>query len=363
MDPGRYETLLVHGSLPPGEQSMAAMARQEGARTEFVPALVQPVRPDQDCLALAKLIAITRRFRPHIVHTHTAKAGFVGRIAALAMRPRPLIVHTFHGHVLEGYFGPAGNFTYRRLERILGRHTDALIGVSQATVDDLVRLRIAPRDRLRVIPLGLDLAPFTKLDERERRDLRGEFGLQDSDVLVTFVGRLVPIKRLDVLLSGVARARRDNAPLYLAVVGDGEMRHDLQALARDLGIEGVVRFVGYRRDLTRIAAATDIAALSSDNEGTPVSLIEAGAAGRPAVASAVGGVPEVITPETGVLFPPGDVGALTEALLGLADRPEERMRMGARARERVLARYSADRLIEDIDALYGELLSSQGPKG
>jgi glycosyltransferase involved in cell wall biosynthesis len=364
MDPGRYETLLVHGSLPPGEQSMAAMARLEETRTEYIPALVQPVRPDKDCLALANLIALMRRFRPNIVHTHTAKAGFIGRLAALAVRPRPLIVHTFHGHVLEGYFGPPVNFTYRRLERALGIHSDALIGVSQATVDDLVRLRVAPRNRFRVIPLGLDLAPFTELEERERRDLRRELGLQKDDVLVTYVGRVVPIKRLDVLLRGVARARRDKAPLYLAIVGDGEIRPDLEALARELRIEDAVRFLGYRRDLTRIAAAADIAALTSDNEGTPVSLIEAGAAGKPAVASAVGGVPEVVTAETGVLFPPGDVEALAEGLVSLADAPDRRIGMGAGARARVLERYSASRLIADMDTLYSELLSdgSRSPK-
>jgi glycosyltransferase involved in cell wall biosynthesis len=320
---------------------------------------VQPVRPHRDCIALARLIAITRRFRPHIVHTHTAKAGFIGRLAALTARPRPIIVHTFHGHVLEGYFGPATNFAYRRLERILATHSDALIGVSQATVNDLVRLRVAPRGVFRVIPLGLDLAPFKELDEKERLGFRHELGLKETDVLVTYVGRVVPIKRLDVLLNGVARARRKTPQLHLAIVGDGEIRRNLEGLAQELRIQDAVRFLGYRSDLTRIAAATDIAALSSDNEGTPVSLIEAGAAGKPAVASAVGGVPEVITPETGVLFPPGEVEALAEGLLSLAGTRDLRMRMGGRARERVLARYSAERLIEDIDALYSDLLSAR----
>ncbi len=144
LDPSRYETLLVHGSLAAGEESMADLARREGARTEFVPSLGQSPRPDLDLTALARIVAIARRFRPHVVHTHTAKAGFLGRLAALtALRPRPAIVHTYHGHVLEGYFGPAKSNLYRSLEALLGRRSDCLVGVSQATVDDLVRLGVA----------------------------------------------------------------------------------------------------------------------------------------------------------------------------------------------------------------------------
>src|SRR5205823_6221816 len=205
----RYETLLVHGTLASGEESMAEMAEREGAHVEFLPSLAQPVRPYRDLAALAKLAAIARRLRPHIVHTHTAKAGFVGRQAALAIRPRPLIVHTYHGHVLEGYFGPLKTGVYRSLERLMGRFSDALIGVSQATVDDLVRLGVAPRDRFRVIPLGLDLEPFTRLEDRDRHELRYELHVGEEEVLLTYVGRVVPIKRLDLLLRGFARARRE----------------------------------------------------------------------------------------------------------------------------------------------------------
>jgi glycosyltransferase involved in cell wall biosynthesis len=360
LDPDRYETLLVHGSLAPGEESMAEMAAREGARTEFLPSLAQPVRPQRDLAVVAKLAAIARRFRPHIVHTHTAKAGFVGRQAALALRPRPVIVHTYHGHVLEGYFGPLKTAVYRSLERLMGRFSDALIGVSQATVDDLVRLGVAPRDRFRVIPLGLDLEPFTRLEERERQELRRELDVGKDEVLLTYVGRVVPIKRLDLLLRGFARARNKAPALRLAIVGDGEIRPGLEALAAELGVVGEVSFLGYRQDLPRVAAATDVAVLSSANEGTPVSLIEAGAAGRPAVASAVGGVPEVVTAETGILYPSGDEGALARALTTLGSDPRAREELGSQASERILQRYSAERLIADIDALYSELLGARG---
>jgi glycosyltransferase involved in cell wall biosynthesis len=355
-DPDRYETLLVHGALAPGEDSLAEMAAQEGARTEYMPTLGQPVRPHRDLAALRSLTAIGRRFCPDIVHTHTAKAGTVGRLAALRLSPRPAIVHTYHGHVLEGYFGRLKSGAYRAVERRLARSTDRLIGVSQATVDDLVRLGVAPSERFRVIPLGLDLSPFAELQAEDGRELRARLGVGEGELLLTYVGRVVPIKRLDVLLRGFARARRGGPALRLAIVGDGEMRPSLEAIAEELEISESVNFLGYRRDLAAIAAATDIAVLSSDNEGTPVSLIEAAAAGRPAVASDVGGVADVVGEDTGILYPAGDEEGLSRGITRLAADSELRARMGAATRERALSRYSVDRLLADIDQLYSELL-------
>ena len=355
--PDRYETLLVHGRLAPGEESMADLAAAEGAETVYLPSLRQPVNPIHDTRALQELGSIARRFRPQLVHTHTAKAGFLGRAAALlAVHPRPVLVHTFHGHVLEGYFGPAKTRLYRGLERTLARCTDRVIGVSQMTVDDLVRLGIAPRQKFSVVRLGLDLEPFASIEQAAGADLRTELGFADDEVLLTFVGRIVPIKRLDLLLRAFARARAD-ANVHLAVVGDGETRPEFERLTTELGISEAVSFLGYRRDLPRIAAAADLAVLSSDNEGTPISLIEAGAAGRPAVATNVGGVAEVVTPESGLLVPPGEERALASAITTLAADAVLRRRMGQRAREQVVRRYSADRLISDLDSLYRELLA------
>ncbi len=168
--PDRYETLLVHGQPAPGEESMADLAESEGARTLYLPSLRQPVDPIHDTRALAQIRSIVRRFRPDLVHTHTAKAGFLGRQAALiAGGPRPALVHTFHGHVLEGYFGKGKTTLYRNLERRLGRRTDRLIGVSRQTVDDLVRLGVAPREKFSVVPLGLDLDPFARARASRRR--------------------------------------------------------------------------------------------------------------------------------------------------------------------------------------------------
>lgn len=354
--PDRYETLLVHGQTAPGEESMADLAAQEGAETLYLPSLRQPVNPLNDTRALVELGRIARRFRPHLIHTHTAKAGFLGRTAGiLALRPRPVLVHTFHGHVLEGYFGPAKTRVYRDLERTLGRRSDRLIGVSSQTVDDLVRLGVAPREKFSVIPLGLDLGSFAGL-ERRSGGLREQLGVPEDQMLLAFVGRIVPIKRVDLLLRAFAHAQDSGARSHLAIIGDGESRAHFERMAAEVGIGSAVSWLGYRRDLPEIAAAADVAILSSDNEGTPVWLIESAAAGLPAIATDVGGTSDVVTPESGILVPPDDEVALGRAIAKMAEDPEQRRAMGERARAHVLSRYSVQRLIDDIDALYTELL-------
>jgi glycosyltransferase involved in cell wall biosynthesis len=348
LDERGYETLLVAGRVGPGEASADHLAHERKATLRMLETLTPEIRPWSDLRALVSLIRIIRRFRPAIVHTHTAKAGFVGRLAAaVAVRPRPLIVHTYHGHVLSGYFGRAKTALYRGLEQLCGRFSDALIGVSDQTVDELVAFRIAPREKFRTIPLGLDLDPFAALPAPSPAD----------EVAVTVTGRLVPIKRVDLALDAVARARGEGARLRLTVVGDGELRPALEEQARTLGLGDAVRFAGFRPDMPGVVGKTDIALLTSDNEGTPVALIEAAAGGRPAVATEVGGVAAVVSAETGRLCPPGDAGALAVALAELAADPGLRDRLGAAARDHVLAHFGADRLVYDVDRLYRELLT------
>jgi glycosyltransferase involved in cell wall biosynthesis len=357
--PDRYETVLVSGEVGPGEASMAYLAERDGAHLVMAPGLGPELRPASDLRALASLIRLVHRFRPHIVDTHTAKAGFLGRLAALSVRPRPLLVHTYHGHVLEGYFGRGRSAFYRTLERTLARVTDCMIGVSRQVVDDLVRLRVGPRERFRVVPLGLDLEALAHPPATARDDFRTELGLRTDDILLTFVGRLVTIKRVDLLLQALAAARDTDARLVLAIVGDGELRPELETLARHLQIAQHVHFLGYRRDMPTVAAGTDIAVLASDNEGTPVSLIEAAAAAKPAVATDVGGVREVVSEASGVVVARGDQAAFAAALVALASDPARRERMGQAARTHVLERFGIQRMLGDIDDLYEELLRSR----
>jgi glycosyltransferase involved in cell wall biosynthesis len=360
LDPQRYETLLLHGEIGAGEASLNSTADRLGVKRETVSGLRPELRPLDDLRALIGLTRRIRAYRPDIVHTHTAKAGMLGRLAAvIAGRPRPVIVHTYHGHVLEGYFGPLRNAFYRALERGLARVSDVLIGVSSATVDDLVRLRIARRSKFRVIPIGLDLERFLAATPEDGAEFRRASGAAGDDVLLTFVGRLVPIKRVDVLLRAFAHARQAGARVRLAIVGDGELRGQLEEQARTLGIGEHVWFAGYREDMVGVAAAADIAVLSSDNEGTPVSLIEAGAAAKPAASTGVGGVADVVTPATGIVVPAGDDKRLGEAIGTLVANAAERAEMGRRARAHIQSGYSVDRLVGDVDRLYAELLAQR----
>lgn len=356
LDPHRYETLLISGRVAAGEKEHTDL---DGIDVRYVDSLGPDIRPLNDLRALIALVRLIRAFRPDIVHTHTAKAGLLGRSAALiATRPRPKVVHTYHGHVLRGYFGSIATSTFRFLERTLARVSDRLIGVSAATVDELVELRIAPRWRFVVVPLGLDLEPFLALDPEPDPDRRTELGVGPGDVLFTYTGRLVSIKRADTMLRALTIARTRGTPVKVAVVGDGTIRPQLEELAGELGCADAVHFLGYRRDLPQIAAASDAALLTSENEGTPVALIEAAAAGRPAVSTDVGGVADIVTRESGLLAPPGDELAIAEQMTRLAEDPNLRRRMGARAREHVRERFSGSRLLADIDALYSELLEA-----
>ena len=360
LDRARFETLLVSGRAGPGEEDFREPAERYGARIQTLPSLGPRIRPLSDLRALAALVRLTRTFRPHIVHTHTSKAGIVGRAAALlAGRRRPVVVHTYHGHVLEGYFGPARTLVYRVLERLLARVTDRLICVSEANVDDLVRLGVAPRPKFEVVPLGLELEDFRAADPAAARAFREEIGAGVDEVVVTYVGRLVPVKRVDLLLRGVARAQAAGAPIRLVIVGDGELRPQLERLARQVGLDGRVRFLGYRTDVAPITAGSDIAVVTSDQEGTPVSLIQAAAAGLPLVATRVGGVADVVSEGGGLLVPPRDEQGVADALAELAEDAELRERMGAVAQAHVVSRFSSGRLVERIERLYEALLESR----
>lgn len=354
-----YETLLVTGRAGAGEEEHTDL---DGIRVRYLDRLGPDIRPLHDLLALIELIRVVRAFRPQIVETHTAKAGMLGRLAALlARRRRPVVIHTYHGHVLRGYFGPFKTRVFKSIERALARVSDRLIGVSEATVNELVALEVAPREKFAVVPLGLDLDPFLALDLDPDRGLREEIGASSDEVLFTYTGRLVPIKQPELMLRSLALARASGAAVRVAVVGDGLLRPQLESLARSLGCAGAVDFLGYRRDLPRIAAASDAALLTSDNEGTPVALIEAAAAGRPAVATAVGGVPDIVVEGAGLLAPAGDEAAIAARITQIASEPGLRRRMGARARQHVAEKFTLARLLNDVDLLYRRLLDAAAP--
>jgi glycosyltransferase involved in cell wall biosynthesis len=363
LDPETYDTLLLAGRVGPGEGSFEGLAEQYGAHLQIVDALGPELRPLRDLRAFFVLRRAIRRFRPDIVHTHTAKAGLLGRLAALtASRRRPITVHTFHGHVLEGYFGRFATAFYRLLECWLARFTDRLIAVSEATVDDLVRLRVAPREKFEVIPVGLDLDRFLGLSDEDGGEFREQVGAGADDVLLVYAGRLVPIKRVDRAIRAVAVARAHGVGARLAVVGDGPLREELVALRDSLELGDAVRFLGYRERLESAIAGADVAILTSDNEGTPVFLIEAAAGATPAAATSVGGIPDVVTPETGLLVARDDEPELAQAVERLGRDRELRAALGAHAREHVRSRFASSRLLDDINRLYSRLLDERAER-
>jgi len=357
-------TLLLHGRLGEGEGDMSYLA-PAGAPLVHVPSLCRPVSPLDDARALVALYQAFRRFRPTIVHTHMAKAGLLGRLAAWAYNrtrgdaPPARIVHTYHGHVLEGYFGRAKTALFISLERALARVSDAIVAISPAIRRELLHLyRIGRPGQYRVVPLGFDLGPFAAVCGRDGTAARGALDLPEGALVVSTVGRLTAIKQYDLFLDVMQRVAQAHPSVVALLAGDGELRGTLEAQATALGIRDRVRFLGWRRDLAAIYGATDVFLLTSRNEGTPVALIEAMASGVPGVSTDVGGVKDVIdSPEVGVLAPSGDATALAAGVAALLADPAARAAMGARARQRVLDRFGLDRLVSDLDTLYRDLLA------
>ena len=357
-----YETTLVAGTLARGEESMAAVSEARGVRIETLPALHREIGPLRDAQAILRLARLIKQERPTILHTHTAKAGAVGRIAALlAGRARPpIIVHTFHGHVLRGYFNPLTTLAFRTLERWLARVTTALVAVSPEVRDDLVRLRVAPASKFTVVRLGIELDERTSSGGDERAETRRQLGVGQEAFVVGWVGRMTAVKRTDDVVRALRGLVDRGVDAYLCLVGDGPDRDHLEQFAHELGVVKRCLFVGYQEDVARFYSAIDALLLPSVNEGTPVSVIEALAAQRPAVATRVGGTPDVIRDGVdGFLVEVGDADALSDRLAELAADPERRARMGADGRARVLGRYAVERLVDDIDRLYRELLAAR----
>jgi len=356
-----YDTTLVAGSLARGEDSMAFVADARNVETVRIDELGREISPLRDLMATLRLARLIRRERPDILHTHTAKAGTVGRVAALlAGRHRPpIIVHTFHGHVLRGYFGPVRTRFFRLLERWLAARTTALIAVSPQVRDDLVALGVAPRERFVVIRLGIELDERVAGEQNGRVESRRYLGIKSERFAVGWIGRMTAVKRTDDILVAFKRLRDERIDAVLCLVGDGPDRPQLERRAHELGVIRDTLFLGYQEDVAPFYAAFDALVLPSSNEGTPVSAIEALAAGRPVVATRVGGVPDVVRDgEDGFLVEPGATGDLADRLAELARDPGLRERMGRAGRERVLPRYAVGRLVDDVDRLYRSLLAS-----
>lgn len=372
LDPQRFTTCLAVGEPDPTEGDLSSLIQDRGVRLVRVRALRRPIHPWADALALGQLVRLIWRQRPHLIHTHMAKAGALGRVAGFlynafgpGRRPgaRAILLHTFHGHVLEGYFPHWQSRLFLRIERWLACQTDCLIAVSPAIQQQLCALGIGRPDQWRIIPLGLDLSTMARLQPSNGSG-RVQFGL---------VGRLVPIKNPGLFVEALHRmaAQRPDGTVGAVVVGDGPLRASVERQAAALGLAGTVRFTGWEHDLRSVYQGLDVACLTSWNEGTPVALIEAMAAGRAVIATRVGGVPDLLEPagapageiprgtfrvtERGILVAPGDAEGLAEAMAAAATDVALRRRLGEAARAYAVAGFGHERLVRDVTVLYEEL--------
>ena len=311
--------------------------------------LGRSIKPRADLTALFAIVKEIRRFKPDVIHTHTAKAGVVGRIASILSRQKSIRVHTFHGHLLNGYFGPGKTKLVILVEKFLALFTHQLLAVGKKVQDDLVAAGIGNSNKFAVMPPGLQLAKISS-----KHDARIELGLDQNRIYCAFIGRITQIKRPDRFLDVIAKVKTDGIKVNFIVAGAGEQLQYCQD--RVISENLPVTFLGWREDIENVLAAADFVILTSDNEGTPLSLIQAGMVGIPVVATNVGSTNEiVVNGKTGFLTDLS-VDQLASAITKLAENSDLRARMGAAGQEYTLARYGVERLVKDHQDLYLRLL-------
>lgn len=377
-----YETLLVTGTVPAGEDDMSYVASEAGVTPVIIPEMSRELSL-KDLPTVWKVFQLMRRQRPDIVHTHTAKAGAVGRAAGLIYRwstagAHCRVVHTYHGHIFHGYYGRAKTRLFLTIERLLARFaTDRIIVVSDQQLNEINgAFRVGRPEQFSVIPLGIDVDKFARWQER-RPTLRAELGVPDDEILVGIVGRLTEVKNHKMFIEAAARYKAGDSNtvprVRFVVVGDGRLRSALQATVGSLALADDVVFLGTRKDPENFYPALDIVALTSLNEGTPLTLIEAMANARPVIATAVGGVVDllgspveqisdgVVLCQRGISVRSGDAESFARGLRLLIDRPSLRAELASNGQEFVLRRHAKNRLLADMAALYRQLGSN--PKG
>jgi glycosyltransferase involved in cell wall biosynthesis len=387
LKPAGYETLLVAGVVPPGEDDMSYVAAAAGLQP-FILAEMSREISVKDVLTIWKLFRLMRRERPDIVHTHTAKAGTVGRVAGLMYRwltpaapaaRQCRFVHTYHGHVFHSYYGKLKTRLFLAIERFLARFaTDRIVVISEQQRREINEVfRVGRRKQFAVIPLGIDMSAYASWRDRRPR-MRAELKLNDDVVLIGIVGRLTEIKNHRLFLQAAALLKKNTgSKVRFAIIGDGNLRRDLEDQAKSLGLSEAVSFLGTRTDPEDFYPALDIVALTSLNEGTPLTLIEAMANARPVISTAVGGVVDMLGPQVppaakqdnqraayqlcqrGVSVASGDAEGLARGLARLIEDPGLRDELGRNGLEFVIRNYAKERLLTDIAELYRDLAQTE----
>lgn len=370
----KYESILIHGDLDKGDapyvydhhlqmdiRLIKNMKREVGLKNLW-----------KEWKAFIEVYRIIRRERPDIVHTHTAKAGFTGRLAAYLAKT-PIIIHTFHGHVFHSYFSSWKTKLFLFIERRLAKISDGIIAISQLQKKELGEVfKVCKPEKIKVIPLGFDLTPFFTDTESKRKEFRTRYNVQDNELAIGLIGRMVPVKNHALLIQAIANIQQnktvDISKLRFFLIGDGAERKNIEHLCKSLQIPftdanskdftpSLVTFTGYQNRIDWVNAGLDIIVLTSKNEGTPVSLIEAQASGVPVLSTRVGGIENIVTEnETALLCESDNLQEFTQKLLYLIQNPELRRTMQNKGRQYVTETYHYTRLVQDIDQYYQTLL-------
>jgi glycosyltransferase involved in cell wall biosynthesis len=362
---GKYETILVHGLSYESRmtdlekriiQAGVEEAKAQGVKVIALTSMVRRIRPVKDFKSLLSLTWLILREKPGIVHTHSSKAGILGRLAA-KIAGVPHIIHTPHGHVFYGHFGPFASRMFMRVEKIFSRFTDRMVALTDGEKNDYINLSVCPPEKLLKIHSGVEVEKFMQANGN-RVEKRRSLGLDQNEAVIGFVGWLLPIKGPDYLLKAMDDVWQVHQDASLVLVGKGDMDVDLRTEAMKKDANGKVKFLGWREDIDEIMPLFDMLVLPSLNEGMGRVLVEAMAAGKPVVASRVGGIPDLVRDgETGFLVPPADEKALANGIKKLLDDPSKAKQMGLRGQEHC-RQFSLEAMIEKLDDLYSSLTTN-----
>lgn len=363
-----YETMLVIGGKDDHEQDAMHLVADIGIEPVVIPSMKRAIHMSEDRKAYNEIKKLIQDYKPDIVHTHAAKSGAIGRLAASACNV-PVIVHTFHGHVFHSYFGKAKTNAFIQIERYLARKSSGIIAISDIQKQELGdTYKICPNEKIKVIPLGLDLDKFQEHKDIKRAAFRSKYLIADDEIAIGIIGRIVPIKNHSLFVAAIARLKaQSHQKLRFIIVGDGDMRAQTEMELAALQIDyayfpsenraAQAICTSWLTEMDVVFAGLDIVALTSHNEGTPVSLIEAQAAGKPVVSTNVGGVADVVLQnQTGFITPPGDTESFAEALLQLCENENKRQEFGLAGQHYVKERYSYQRLVRDMSNYYEGLM-------
>jgi len=364
----KYETKVLSGYKDESEASSDFILENLGIEAEYIPGMERAINPRNDYKAYRHIYKIIKEYKPDVVHTHASKSGFLGRLAAANLKV-PVIVHTFHGHVFHSYFGKLKTRMFIELERYLARRSTKLIAISPAQRLELVEsFSIAKKEKFEIVRLGFDLQRFQEDMVEKRSSFRNEFSILDDEIAIGIIGRLVPIKNHTFFLNVINRVRNStDKKIRVFIVGDGESRADIEAQASQLNLDfstekdhkhrKILCFTSWRKDIDRINAGMDIIALTSLNEGTPVSVIEALASTNPVISTKVGGVEDIVQEnESGLLYDLDDESGFADGLLTLISDSDMRKKMGEIGKQFVLEQYHYLRLAREVEQLYDKLL-------